>query len=372
MFCPTCGKELSDSASFCSKCGTKIATAAVNPTAQVTNSEQGAMQSAQTAVAAHAPMQPQNVSAQTPAQKPASNKRRNIIIACVIVVVVALVVGIVGYNMWQADQQKKTEERTAQIQESVDGIMQEANALTVNTGEGADRATLLAQYATLQSAKDALASEQQQGNFALPNGSSYDITQDVDYLESQMAGIRAWFEQSYTQSLAAASFAEGDTAESLSSSACQQKLDALTALKATIEQEKAIWGDDTGASSTYANLINQIDAQIAKGNELLPQITTREEEEAKNSRGFIGSWAWSSMGGGTPMINVITFYEDGRFLSQMRMTQTTSTWSLVGQASDGRVTVQTDPTTYTYNPETDTLVTGDGSMTYTRADGPIG
>ena len=88
MNCPNCGEKLRDGASFCTKCGSAVSTSdRPAPPAQ----------------------------AQPPRQNGGSGKRAAVIVA--IIVAILAIGGVIGYQLWHADQERKAEEqRLAQEQ----------------------------------------------------------------------------------------------------------------------------------------------------------------------------------------------------------------------------------------------------------------
>lgn len=311
------------------------------------------------------------------------NKSRLVIIICVVIAAVAII-AVAAFCLWHAEQERLASERATEIEQILVDMTQEADALEISTDASADRAVLLQQYGVLQDAKTEIQDAERNGEFALPNGETYDASETIGALDAEMGQIRDWFIADYDSTLEESSFPESTSADSITVEQCQAKLDALGALKTAIEQESIIWDGATGEGSEYASLLDRVTAQIATGDALLPEVQAAQAQAAEEAKanGFLGKWGTNMMGamGGSPgssVDDVVFFYDDGKVSSkeQNLMTggtgtptheQTTARWERTGGIENGIVTITTSyGTTYYYNINTGSL-TSSGGGTYYR------
>lgn len=307
MFCGKCGTKLNDDALFCTQCGTSVPG---SPVAGESASQAQLAPQEQNGAPSQPLQQPQSIASenslvvdgdnQSPtseiAQTEKDKPKKGIIIAIVSVVIVALICGVVGYNLWNAEQERLADERYTEVASLVDELLEDASIIKPNTGEGADRAVLLEEYQVLSAANIAVMEAQENGDLTLMNGEAYDVSAEMADIRAKIDKIHDWFVQYYKGLLADYSYPDGTTADSISSADCQTKLDQLASLLTLLKDEIAIWDGNTDAGSDYAALVDAVNAQIAKGNELLPLIAAREDEERRRAEedakqnGFIGKW----------------------------------------------------------------------------------
>lgn len=373
MFCTNCGSNINDDAKFCGSCGQPVldrAEATVISTADEpkVEDESKPVEHPQATEAAIAQTEASNASENPQQEQPKGKRGKKIAIICAIVAAIIVIASIVGYNLWSAEQERVTEERRAEIQALVDQMAKAANQIQPNTGEGADRPVLLEQYITIDDAKKSILDAEAAGTFELPNGTTFDLEPVIAPLNEKLTQIHDWFVQSYEALLAAASFPGDATADNTSSADCQSKIDTLNQILKMIEQEKVIWGDQTGEGSEYATLIADINAQIAKGNELMPAITAREEAERQKAEaeartnGFIGTWGMYWGMGGMVNFHRVKFNANGTGESITKGLYTTPfTWTK-NVVSDNVVNITTSGgDTYVYNISDGVLRLPDGA-----------
>ena len=139
---------------------------------------------------------------------------------------------------------------------------------------------LLNQYEKLDQIEEQITGDQKNGQFRLPNGTD---DSGVNILNSSISDgqkrIRDWFEADYKRRLAANSFNDTDSATTLDLKSVSNRLVELQALLGDIEHEKEIWGDDTGANSTYDSYHSRVSDQIKKGESLKSGVAEKNKKE---------------------------------------------------------------------------------------------
>ena len=200
-----------------------------------------------------------------------------VLLAAVLIVGSLAIVWVIHSHQDDAAKRNAVQQRIASYQQQIDSV-------GVNPTSDSSRVELLNQYEKLDQIEEQITSDQKNGQFRLPNGSD---DSGVNILNSSISdkqkSIRDWFEADYKRRLLSNSFSDTDTANTMDQKSVANKLAELQALLGDIEHEKEIWGNDTGANSTYDSYHSRVSDQIKKGETLKSGVAekTKKEQEKK-------------------------------------------------------------------------------------------
>lgn len=199
------------------------------------------------------------------------------LLAAVLIIGALAIVWVIHSHQDDAAKRNAVQQRIASYQQQIDSV-------GVNPTSDSSRVELLNQYEKLDQIEEQITSDQKNGQFRLPNGSD---DSGVNILNSSISdkqkSIRDWFEADYKRRLLSNSFSDTDTANTMDQKSVANKLAELQALLGDIEHEKEIWGNDTGANSTYDSYHSRVSDQIKKGETLKSGVAekTKKEQEKK-------------------------------------------------------------------------------------------
>ena len=194
-----------------------------------------------------------------------------------------LVLGVLAVAWVFQSHQDNTAQRNA-VQQRIASYQEQIESVNVDPHSDSSRVELLNQYEKLDQIAEQITGDQKNGQFRLPNGSD---DSGVNILNSSISdrqkSIRNWFDADYKRRLTANSFNDTDTANTMDQKSVASKLAELQALLGDIEHEKEIWGNDTGANSTYDSYHSRVSDQIKKGETLKSGVDekTKKEQEKK-------------------------------------------------------------------------------------------
>ena len=237
---------------------------------------------------------------------------------------VVLVVGALAVAWVFQSHQDDAAKRSA-VQQRIASYQEQIESVDVNPSSDSSRVELLNQYEKLDQIEEQITGDQKNGQFRLPNGTD---DSGVNILNSSISDgqkrIRDWFEADYKRRLAANSFNDTDSATTLDLKSVSNRLVELQALLGDIEHEKEIWGNDTGANSTYDSYHSRVSDQIKKGESLKSGVTEKNkkeqeqkdkdkksEEDRKKAQKWVGTYSGTGTDG-KPMEVVIQ--KDGTVL----------------------------------------------------------
>lgn len=190
-----------------------------------------------------------------------------------------LVVGALAVAWVFQSHQDDAAKRSA-VQQRIASYQEQIESVGVNPSSDSSRVELLNQYEKLDQIAEQITGDQKNGQFRLPNGTD---DSGVNILNSSISDgqkrIRDWFEADYKRRLAANSFNDTDSATTLDLKSVSNRLVELQALLGDIEHEKEIWGNDTGANSTYDSYHSRVSDQIKKGESLKSGVTEKNKKE---------------------------------------------------------------------------------------------
>ena len=235
-----------------------------------------------------------------------------------------LVVGALAVAWVFQSHQNDAAKRSA-VQQRIASYQEQIESVGVNPSSDSSRVELLNQYEKLDQIEEQITGDQKNGQFRLPNGTD---DSGVNILNSSISDgqkrIRDWFEADYKRRLAANSFNDTDSATTLDLKSVSNRLVELQALLGDIEHEKEIWGNDTGANSTYDSYHSRVSDQIKKGESLKSGVTEKNkkeqeqkdkdkksEEDRKKAQKWVGTYSGTGTDG-KPMEVVIQ--KDGTVL----------------------------------------------------------
>lgn len=228
-----------------------------------------------------------------------------------------LVVGALAVAWVFQSHQDDAAKRSA-VQQRIASYQEQIESVGVNPSSDSSRVELLNQYEKLDQIEEQITGDQKNGQFRLPNGTD---DSGVNILNSSISDgqkrIRDWFEADYKRRLAANSFNDTDSATTLDLKSVSNRLVELQALLGDIEHEKEIWGNDTGANSTYDSYHSCVSDQIKKGESLKSGVTEKNkkeqeqkdkdkksEEDRKKAQKWVGTYSGTGTDG-KPMEVVI-------------------------------------------------------------------
>ena len=190
-----------------------------------------------------------------------------------------LVVGALAVAWVFQSHQDDAAKRSA-VQQRIASYQEQIESVGVNPSSDSSRVELLNQYEKLDQIEEQITGDQKNGQFRLPNGTD---DSGVNILNSSISDgqkrIRDWFEADYKRRLAANSFNDTDSATTLDLKSVSNRLVELQALLGDIEHEKEIWGNDTGANSTYDSYHSRVSDQIKKGESLKSGVAEKNKKE---------------------------------------------------------------------------------------------
>ena len=246
------------------------------------------------------------------------------LLAAVLVVGALAIAWVIHSHQDDAARRNAVQQRIASYQEQIKSV-------DVNPANDSSRVELLNQYEKLDQIEEQITGDQKNGQFRLPNGTD---DSSVNVLNSSISDgqkkIRDWFEADYKRRLAANSFNDSDSATTLDLKSVANRLVELQALLGDIENEKEIWGNDTGANSTYDSYHSRVSDQIKKGESLKSGVTEKNKNEqekkdkdkkSEEDRKKAEKWVGTYSGTGT----------DGKSMEVVIQKDGTVLWRIGGQ-----------------------------------------
>ena len=241
-----------------------------------------------------------------------------------------LIVGVLAIA-WVIHSHQNDAARRNAVQQRIASYQEQIKSVDVNPASDSSRVELLNQYEKLNQIEEQITGDQKNGQFRLPNGTD---DSSVNVLNSSISDgqkkIREWFEADYKRRLAANSFNDTDSATTLDLKSVSNRLVELQALLGDIENEKEIWGNDTGTNSTYDSYHSRVSDQIKKGESLKSGVTEKNKNEqekkdkdkkSEEDRKKAEKWVGTYSGTGT----------DGKSMEVVIQKDGTVLWRIGGQ-----------------------------------------
>ncbi|WP_455043977.1 DUF7577 domain-containing protein [Lancefieldella rimae] len=221
----------------------------------------------------------------TTLKKPRSSKAIKVVGIAVLAVAlcVALCVALAG-GIWFLVTSQQSSATKSEVQKLEESYRSQVDGIDVSPTEDSSRTDLLATYQDLADIQSKIDSDQADGKFKLSDGSDDpDLVAVTSSISDKQKKIVDWFSSDYKKRLTASSFDEADSSDTLDQATIDSRISALKNLQTDIENERVIWGGNTGKGSDYSSYVNRITEQIARGNRLSKELQKKNQASAHNA-----------------------------------------------------------------------------------------
>ena len=217
----------------------------------------------------------------TTLKKPRSSKAIKVV--GIAVLAVALCVALTG-GIWFLVTSQQSSATKSEVQKLEESYRSQVDGIDVSLTEDSSRTDLLATYQDLADIQSKIDGDQAAGKFKLSDGSDDpDLVAVTSSISDKQKKIVDWFSSDYKKRLTASSFDEADSADTLDQTTIDSRISALKNLQTDIENERVIWGGNTGKGSDYSSYVNRITEQIARGNKLSKELQKKNQASAHNA-----------------------------------------------------------------------------------------
>ena len=217
----------------------------------------------------------------TTLKKPRSSKAIKVV--GIAVLAVALCVALAG-GIWFLVTSQQSSATKSEVQKLEESYRSQVDGIDVSPTEDSSRTDLLATYQDLADIQSKIDSDQADGKFKLSDGSDDpDLVAVTSSISDKQKKIVDWFSSDYKKRLTASSFDEADSSDTLDQATIDSRISALKNLQTDIENERVIWGGNTGKGSDYSSYVNRITEQIARGNKLSKELQKKNQASAHNA-----------------------------------------------------------------------------------------
>ena len=217
----------------------------------------------------------------TTLKKPRSSKAIKVV--SIAVLAVALCVALAG-GIWFLVTSQQSSATKSEVQKLEESYRSQVDGIDVSPTEDSSRTDLLATYQDLADIQSKIDGDQAAGKFKLSDGSDDpDLVAVTSSISDKQKKIVDWFSSDYQKRLTASSFDEADSADTLDQTTIDSRISALKNLQTDIENERVIWGGNTGKGSDYSSYVNRITEQIARGNKLSKELQKKNQASAHNT-----------------------------------------------------------------------------------------
>ena len=217
----------------------------------------------------------------TTLKKPRSSK--TIKVVGIAVLAVALCVALAG-GIWFLVTSQQSSATKSEVQKLEESYQSQVDGIDVSPTEDSSRTDLLSAYQDLADIQSKIDDDQAAGKFKLSDGSDDpDLVAVTSSISDKQKKIVDWFSSDYKKRLTASSFDEADSADTLDQETIDSRISALKNLQTDIENERVIWGGNTGKGSDYSSYVNRITEQIARGNKLSKELQKKNQASAHNA-----------------------------------------------------------------------------------------
>lgn len=214
-------------------------------------------------------------------KKPHSSKAIKIV--GIAVLAVALCIALAG-GIWFLVTSQQSSATKSEVQKLEESYQSQVDGIDVSPTEDSSRTDLLATYQDLADIQSKIDGDQADGKFKLSDGSDDpDLVAVTSSISDKQKKIVDWFSSDYKKRLTASSFDEADSADTLDQETIDSRISALKNLQTDIENERVIWGGNTGKGSDYSSYVNRITEQIARGNKLSKELQKKNQASAHNA-----------------------------------------------------------------------------------------
>lgn len=217
----------------------------------------------------------------TTLKKPRSSKAIKVV--GIAVLAVALCVALAG-GIWFLVTSQQSSATKSEVQKLEESYRSQVDGIDVSPTEDSSRTDLLATYQDLADIQSKIDSDQADGKFKLSDGSDDpDLVAVTSSISDKQKKIVDWFSSDYKKRLTASSFDEADSSDTLDQATIDSRISALKNLQTDIENERVIWGGNTGRGSIYSSYVNRITEQIARGNRLSKELQKKNQASVHNA-----------------------------------------------------------------------------------------
>ena len=217
----------------------------------------------------------------TTLKKPRSSKAIKVV--SIAVLAVALCIALAG-GIWFLVTSQQSSATKSEVQKLEESYQSQVDGIDVSPTEDSSRTDLLATYQDLADIQSKIDDDQAAGKFKLSDGSNDpDLVAVTSSISDKQKKIVDWFSSDYKTRLAANSFDEADSVDTLDQETIDSRISALKNLQTDIENERVIWGGNTGKGSDYSSYVNRITEQIARGNKLSKELQKKNQASAHNT-----------------------------------------------------------------------------------------
>ena len=214
-------------------------------------------------------------------KKPHSSKAIKIV--GIAVLAVALCIALAG-GIWFLVTSQQSSATKSEGQKLEESYQSQVDGIDVSPTEDSSRTDLLSAYQDLADIQSKIDDDQAAGKFKLSDGSDDpNLAAVTSSISDKQEKIVDWFSSDYKTRLAANSFDEADSADTLDQTTIDSRISALKNLQTDIENERVIWGGNTGKGSDYSSYVNRITEQIARGNKLSKELQKKNQASAHNA-----------------------------------------------------------------------------------------
>ena len=389
MKCPNCGAEIDDGSVFCTSCGEKIESPAVEETTDVDMfSSDDRISEHEVTPTTHFPSIARTRtsrsfnSVETPEdttvvesapQTKNGNKKPSSAGKVILTVVVALVLlCIAGFGGWMFYKNHQQNARSQEVTDLEKSYSSQIDAVDVDSLiSGGDRSALLAAYNQLADIQNKIRADQKDGKFTLSDGNDDSHLKDVtSSITDKQKKIFDWFLNDYKTRLRANSVDASATADNSDATDLNNKLTELKNLQNNLEDEKAVWESNTDKDYSYASFGDKINDQVSKISSLLKGKENQQKEDTQASKSAVNKWVGTYTGIGTDGKKLeIVLKSDGTVTYREGDNKTTEgTWSgdenTVKISFGGRISTRSEPFTITSKDGGSTIAVSSDSGTW--------
>ena len=199
------------------------------------------------------------------------------------VLAVALCVALAG-GIWFLVASQQSSATKSEVQKLEESYRSQVDGIDVSPTEDSSRTDLLSAYQDLADIQSKIDDDQAAGKFKLSDDSDDpNLAAVTSSISDKREKIVDWFSSDYKTRLAANSFDEADSVDTLDQATIDSKISALKNLQADIENERVIWGGNTGRGSSYSSYVNRITEQIARGNRFSKELQKKNQASVHNA-----------------------------------------------------------------------------------------
>lgn len=214
-------------------------------------------------------------------KKPHSSKAIKVV--GIAVLAVALCIALAG-GIWFLATSQQSSATKSEVQKLEESYQSQVDGIDVSPTEDSSRTDLLSAYQDLADIQSKIDDDQAAGKFKLSDDSDDpNLAAVTSSISDKREKIVDWFSSDYKTRLAANSFDEADSVDTLDQATIDSRISALKNLQADIENERVIWGGNTGRGSSYSSYVNRITEQIARGNRFSKELQKKNQASVHNA-----------------------------------------------------------------------------------------